>query len=197
MKYLLPCIFMVNILLSACSDSPGSQATSEVKINTDSIRKQHFFPVTSYIKGQIFEVKNKGVNPLRYTTIKDHTDSAWMKLDDFEQAVSEFLSPVIDSNNLVMLFSEKNFLDQTIASYTFTYEPIGSLPDTMRLLRWDVYIDPETNKVSRVYLVKKTGDSQILQLTWQGDKYCKLVTIRTDASGNSFIEKEEKITWDL
>ncbi|HNU88820.1 MAG TPA: hypothetical protein PKJ94_11035 [Ferruginibacter sp.] len=193
MRYLLSCI-LAAFLLGSCSDSSSPEIKKEEK---ESAKRQSFFPVTSYIRGQIYEIRTTGVNPLRYITSNNHTDSSWLKIEELEEAVKEFLAPVIDSTNLVSLFTEKNFLDQTIAAYTFTYEPTGPLPDTMKLKRWDVHIDAETDKVRRIYMVKEISPSKTLQLTWQGGKYCKIVSIITDNKGVSSVEREEKITWDF
>lgn len=193
MRYFLFCI-LAAFLLGSCANQSSPEIKKEEK---EPAKKQSFFPVTSYIRGQVYEIRTTGINPLRYITINSHTDSSWLKIEEFEEAVKEFLSPVIDSTNLVNLFTEKNFLDQTIAAYTFTYEPTGQLPDTMQLKRWDVHIDTETEKVKRIYMVKEISPSKTLQLTWQGGKYCKIVSIITDNKGNSSIEREEKITWDF
>ena len=58
-------------------------------------------------------------------------------------------------------------------------------------------INPETGKVKRIYLVKNPGKNKILQLTWLGDRSCRTTTIIEPANGNSYIEKEEKITWSF
>ncbi len=183
------------LVLSACSQ-PSKNVGPTTAETRDSAKEQSFFPVTSYIRGQLFEVKNKGVTPLYYVTINNHTDSSWLKIEDFEKAVSEFLTPRIDSANLINLFTEKNFLDQTIAAYTFTYDPAGELPDSIKLRHWDVYIDAESGKVRRLYMLKEVDARKTLQLTWQSNKYCKMVTIASDQSGNSSVEKEELITWE-
>lgn len=193
MRYFLSCI-LAAFLLGSCSGPSSSEIKKE---ETESEKKQSFFPVTSYIRGQVYEIRTTGINPLRYITINNHTDSSWLKIEELEEAVKEFLDPVIDSTNLAGLFTEKNFLDQTIAAYTFTYEPTGKLPDTMKLKRWDVHIDAETDKVKRIYMVKEISPSKTLQLTWQGGKYCKIVSIITDSKGASSVEREEKITWDF
>jgi hypothetical protein len=159
--------------------------------------KQSFFPVTSYFKGQLYDIMHKGINPLKYVTIKDHTDSTWLKIEKFPDAISEFLHPEIDSLNLTTLFTEKKFMDQTIDALTFTYDPTGLLPDSMSLNHWDVYINPKTGKVKRIYLVKNPSPGQTIQLTWQGDKWCKITTISNKTDGTSEVEKEEKITWDF
>lgn len=193
MRYLLA-LLIWPVFFTACSGSKKEPSPGTV---TEQEKKPSFFPVTSYIKGQIFDIRRRGINPLYHVTHNSRTDSTWLKLEDIEKAVHAFLEPVIDSTNLTSLFDEKDFLDQTIAAYTFTYEPKASLPDNMTLRRWDVYIDAESNKVRRIYMVKKINENQTLQLTWQSNKYCKVVTIGTDSSGNSRVEKEEQITWDF
>ena len=112
MRYVLSCIFAAYVL-GSCSDSASPETKKQEK---EPAKKQSFFPVTSYIRGQMYEIRTTGVNPLKYSTSNNHTDSAWLKIEELEEAVKEFLSPVIDSTNLVSLFTEKNFLDQTIAA---------------------------------------------------------------------------------
>ena len=186
------------IVLISCNNSSTSEASKNPPpLDSLQAKRESFFPVTSYIKGEIFGFKKDGINPLKHTTIKNHTDSVWLKIDEVEGAVKEFLYPEIDSLNLVSLFSEKSFLDQSIGSYTFTYEPDGTLPDTMTLKHWDVYIDPPSGKVKRIYMVKEISKNKTLQLTWQSRKWCKITSIITDQNGVSSVEKEEKITWDF
>lgn len=180
------------LVLLSCNNSPAP-----VTGNTDkeALVKQLFFPVTSFIKGEIYEIKNKGINPLKFTSINNLTDSVWLKIEELDAAVNEFLYPVIDTVNLISLFTEKSFLDQSIDAITFTYDASGLLPDTMKLKHWDVYINPATGKVKRIYMVKVISKTKMLQLTWLSKQWCKITSIITDQNGNSSIEKEEKITW--
>ncbi len=186
--------FIAILVLSSCNNTLSPPKDNAEKAAPEN---QHFFPVTSFIKGELYEIKNKGINPLKYTTVNNHTDSVWLKLEDLDGAVKEFLQPEIDSVNLISLFSEKSFLDQSINTFTFTYDPIGSLPDTMTLKHWDIYIEPESGKVKRIYMVKDISKTKMLQLTWQGRKWCKITTLTTDQKGIFSVEKEEKITWDF
>lgn len=156
-----------------------------------------FFPVTDYIKGQLIDIREKGVNPKMFITQNNKQDSSWVKMEDMSLVVSDFLKPVIDSTNLSSFFTEKKFLDQSIDAFTLTYDPAKQLPDTFQLQHWDVYVDPETNKVKRIYLLKKMADHKTLQLTWQSDKWCKIVTIDDDSTGRSVVEKEVMIKWDF
>ncbi len=186
-------IFIVLVVLAqACHNTPP--ASEKLLPETE---KEKFFPVTDYIKGQIFEINSKGLTPVKYVTVKGHTDSAWLKTADFNEAFKEFLTPEIDSSNLTALFTEKKFMDQTINAFTFTYDATAALPDTMTLKHWDVYIDPQTGKVKRIYMVKNTGSNSILQLTWLGDRSCRIRTIDEPPRGDSFVEKEERINWSF
>lgn len=133
---------------------------------------------------------------MMYTTVKGRTDSSWLKAENFEKEMAAFLEIEIDTSNLKDLFSEKRFLDQTLNAYTFTYDPKSTLPDSLALQHWDVYVDPTTNKVKRIYLITKNNDRKQRQLTWQSDKWCKIITIVTDKD-NSVVEKEVLIKWDF
>lgn len=200
MKIILTLLLTV-WLLSSCNSNTANKKNGIIENKNDSIKmnieKPVFFPVTSYIKGQLYDITKKGINPLKYITVKNHTDSSWIKAEDLTAALREFLEPEIDSVNLVTLFTEKKFLDQTLDAFTFTYDPSGPLPDSIQLSHWDVYVDPKTSQVKRIYMVKNIAPNKILQLTWLSNKWCKIITIINNPDGSSTIEKEEKITWDF
>jgi len=183
------------IILFSCNESQQPEAVkNDIAVPGE---KKIFFPVTDFIKGQIAEIRTIGINPQKITVVNNKPDSTWLKMEELNTEFGPFLSPVIDSVNLTGLFAEKKFLDQTIDAFTFTYDPVKALPDSFLLQHWDVYVDPRSNTVRRVYLLKKTADHNILQLTWQTNKFCKLVSISKDAKGNDYVEKEITIKWDF
>ena len=159
-------------------------------------KPENFFPVTAYIKGQIFEIKRRGINPLKIIEQGNRTDSLWLPIETLNKEMADFLEPVIDTVNLMALFSETKFLDQTLNAYTFTYDPKKELPDSMPLKHWDVYVDPGKNTIQRIYMVKKAGN-KTLQLTWLNDISCRIITIGEDNKGNDAVEKEVLIKWDF
>jgi hypothetical protein len=185
-------IIISYLLLSACNDEKNN-ITSHVAPD----KQASYFPVTSYLKGQITEIRRRGINPLKYTTIDGSMDSVWLKIENLETELKEFLTPVIDSNNLVDYFEETKFNDQTINAFTFTYNPVKKLPDTLYLTHWDIYVEPDKNMIKKIYMVKKNPDYKTLQLTWYSDKYCQIITIQDNRDGISKIIKEEKIKWDF
>lgn len=187
-------IFLCSFFLCSCADhgKPAEQLAAK-----DTLEKQKFFPVTDYLEGEVNNIKKSGVNPLKFTTVNGHTDSVWIKIEELDSVVAEFLNPKIDSTNLVTLFIGKSFLDQSLNAVTFTYDAAVALPDSMKLIHWDVYIDPKTSKVKRVYLVKEIDKTKTLQLTWVNGQWCKITTVGTDANGVMKVEKEEKLIWDF
>ncbi len=189
-------VFLAAVLfLFACNNSSGRSTAQEDA--SSSQEKKSFFPVTAYLKGQIYDITQKHINPLKYTTIDSKTDSVWIKAEEMNQAFAEFLTPEIDSTNLTQLFSETKFLDRSYDdAFTFTYDPIKELPDTFSLSHWVVYIDAQTSNVKKIYMVKRKGDKEV-QLTWKSGNWCSIVTIVNNADGTSKIEKEEKIVWNF
>ena len=150
----------------------------------------NFFPVTAYLKGEIFGIKTGGITPIKKTIINNKMDSVYVKEAEFETAFASFLSPIIDTANLKNTFTEKKFLDQTLNAFTFTYDPRNEQENNFAFKHWDIYVDPETNKVRRIYLTKKINAGTELLLTWQSGKWCKIITVK-----NATIIKEEKISW--
>lgn len=189
-------ILVAFVCCISCNENNADNTTSNSGEPVEQ-EKQSFFPVTDFIKGQLQDIRKDGINPLKFTTANGKTDSAWLKIEDFEKEIGPFLSPVIDSTNLTSLFTEKRFLDQTINAFTFTYDPVKQIPDSFAFQRWDVYVDPQKNTVSRIFLIKKIAADKKQLLTWVPGLNCKIVTVYDDGKGKSGIEKDVTIKWDF
>lgn len=188
------------ICLFSCAGNKKENSGNKVLVADSSGMKAeipHFFPVTDYIKGQVYDITNGSINPFKTVITPSKTDSNWLKMEDLSKEVSDFYTPEIDSNNLASLFAEKKFMDQTLNAVTFTYDPISTLPDTFSLRHWDVYVDPESQKVTRVYILKKLPQNKMQQLTWNTGKGCNIKIISEDTvHGKPIIEKQVFIKWD-
>ena len=196
--YVLSFLFLLQIFSCRTKSGEKSPAANSKRFeNSDSTASDSFFPVTSYLRGQINDIREKGVNPVKYITNEKGVDSVWLKSENFEKEMAPFLETIIDTTNLKTLFSEERFLDQTLNAYTFTYDPKVTLPDSLALQHWDVYIDPKTNKVKRIYMIRNLPGNKQQQLTWQSDKWCKVVTIGSDNNSNNVVENEVLIKWDF
>lgn len=178
------------ILFASCKQSKKNVVPETVEIVKEEV-PENFFPVTDYIKGQISELKSDGINPLILTSNGNLTDSSWLKVDSFNIVFKDFLTPVIDTANLKPFFKESKFLDLSIPAYTWTYDPIKDLPDSISIKHWDVYVNPETSKVDRIFIKKSMPGNIQLQLTWVANQYAKIVSIKD----NNIIEKDITIKW--
>lgn len=159
-----------------------------------------FFPVTSFIKGQMAVLDSLPVTPLLLTIIKGKSDSSWLSKQELKSLLSSFLIPVINETNFTKLFTEAKFKDETLHAITFTYDPINILPDTVVLQHWDVYINPETGSVVKIYLVKKVKkDNKVntTQLTWKTNQLAKITTLISDNAGAIELVKEDIFIWDF
>lgn len=175
-------------------------------VNTDSVVNPYadmdtateapsFFPVTNYILGQI-EVVKKEHPQIKYYQVNDaHTDSMIIDSKKFDFLINEFKLPVIDSLHYSVFFTEKKFNDESIGLTTFTYDPSEPLPDSIPWKRWDVYIDPESAMVKRVYLIKELSPKKILQLTWLPERECRIVMIDQSSDGSKVKIGEKVFKW--
>lgn len=192
-------IFIVFYGCNSHNTSATSVALTEPASITE-IKKDSFFPVTSFIKGQMILLDSLPVTPLLTITINHKTDSIWMKKAELTALLSDFLSPEIKETNLINFFKETSFNDQTLNAITMTYDPLTVIPDSISLRHWDIYINPETGNITKVYLVKqlKNKDGLITQqLTWKTNKWAMITTLLNMPNDSTKILKEEKIIWNF
>lgn len=176
-----------------------SGETSQPVIVTTPVNNGNIFPVTSFIRAQLKGLDTMPVTPLKIAISDGKSDSTWLKREDIRKEATPFLSPEIDSLHMHSLYAEKSFLDQTINAYTFSYDLKEKLPDSIHLVHWDVYMNPQTNSIQRIYLVKQwdsAGTGIINQLTWVVDKWFSIRTI-TQVQGDKPNIREKKMIWNF
>ena len=155
--------------------------------------------MTEFLKGQIKEIENLPVTPLKIDIDGVRHDSSWIDKKEIKNYAEPFLHPLIDSSSMANIFSGKAFLDQTIDAFTFSYDAKVKLPDSIRLTHWDVYIDPHKNNVQRIYMIKtdSINSGQVTtQLTWVAGKWFSIRNITNVPDGEPTI-KEEIFKWDF
>jgi hypothetical protein len=190
-------------ILISCNNNTENTTSATTAVSAPAIneaKKDSFFPVTSFIRGQFRSFDSLLVTPLHTTVVNDKTDSVWIKQNALIPLLKDFLSPEIKETNLTSFFKEASFNDQTINAVTFTYDPSATLPDSISLRHWDVYIDPESGGISKIYLVKqlKGKDGNITQqLTWKTNKWAGINTILNKPDGSSVLLKAEKFIWNF
>ncbi|MEO6548406.1 MAG: hypothetical protein ABIN94_10415 [Ferruginibacter sp.] len=183
------------IMLLGCSGD-----NVDTKLEPTQPKIDSFFPVTSFIKGQMNLFDSLQVTPLQITVIKEKNDSVWLKKLQLKQTLQSFLTPEINETGLTKYFKQTKFHDQTLNAITFTYDPVGKLPDSLPLRHWDVYIDPETGNVMKVYIVKgmsRQGRSYTEQLTWQTGQSAKISSFLNKPDGSMELIKDMIVKWDF
>lgn len=197
MQKLFPFIITgFSFFLNSCNSDKNSIAHS----GNDSTEVASIFPVTEFLKGQLRMMDSMQTTPLKLLISSGKTDSIWLKREDIRADAAPFLQPEIDSITMSPFFTEKSFLDQTINAFTFSYDPKVRLPDSLQLTHWDVYINPQSRQVQRIYLVKETNESNshiTTQLTWVTGGWYSIRTITQSPGKNKPDVKEEKMIWSF
>ena len=182
----------------SCSEKKTVEQPTQNSDTTNTVTS--FFPVTAFLKGQMRQFDSLTVNPLHIITIHEKVDSEWLKREQFKSLLQPFLTPEIAETNLTKYFKESKFNDQTLNAITFTYDPITTLPDSINVLTWNVYVNPIKGNVTKIYMVKhiiENGQNIIQQLTWQTDQYAEITNLLNKPDGNTEILKQEKFIWNF
>jgi hypothetical protein len=154
-----------------------------------------FFPVQTFILGEIETLSKSNSVITRVERNNEVPDSTKITLKEWKEIANALFYPAIDSLSLSSHFIENKFLDQSIGSITLTYEPNKNKPDSIPWENWNVYIHPENQEISRLFLVKKIGNNQIEQITWIPGKFCKVVMINEDPLCKLNKTKEQMFYW--
>lgn len=195
MQKFITVLCVINVFFG-CSCQTSKEKEPVANKNTE---QETFFPVTDFLLGQLKLTESLPVTPLKITINGKEKDSVWLKKEDIRKFAFPFLHPVIDSSSLRNYFTEKSFVDQTINAVTFSYDPKTTLPDSIKLNHWDVYVDPQKSNVQRIYMVKEetlNGRSITSQLTWKVNKWCSIRTIVQQPNKEPQV-KEEIMKWDF
>lgn len=192
MLRLISFLLLFSLCTAACT---SNKKTREQSSNTDSLTVIQrdtipVFPVTDYLLGQISILEQSPVTLLQTTQDNQAIDSVWYQREDARRLAKPFLSPVIDSFSLQKYFTGNSFIDQTINAVTLTYTPLSANSPVDGLREINVYINPQSNEVTRIYLLKEKGDTTI-QLTWKSGDWFSIRTI----SGSK--ATEEKVKWNF
>ena len=90
----------------SCNSTPSKPETTEGE-EKDSIA--NFFPVHDYLLSEIRHVDSLPVGIMRYTTTGTHTDSGYIKTEEFHQLAQEFLSPEFEETQFVKISKSRPF----------------------------------------------------------------------------------------
>lgn len=181
-------IILLSALFFSCNEDPKNVSAVSPVIDSGTKEAIPVFPVTDYLLGQLHVLERSPVTPLETNSRNGKVDSTWITREDVRTLAAPFLTPAIDSASLRAGFTGNSFLDQTVNAVTFTY---SAKPGTAQeLSEINVYVQPQTNEVDRIYLVKERGDTT-LQLTWKAGNW---FSIRRIYEGQV---SEKKVKWQF
>ena len=195
---LLLAVISILIIHISCNEDKHSNYINEDEIYNDLDTTKvspSFFPVTVFLLSKIKEVSDC-YPKIKYTNTENgHTDSVVMDANKMSLLLNEFLLPPIDSAAHAPFFSESKFNDETMGWVTLSYEPKGTIPDSIPWRRWDVHIDSETGEVKRIYMVKESASATTVQLTWLPASGCKMTYIDHSQPDHPFVKAEMNFRW--
>ena len=183
-----------------CSDNTEQEPDAEKHQpwgNKNAEAEESFFPVTAFLNGEIREMWELG-SKVSLTIPKKGKLKQQLLSDDtlsWKESFKDFFSPTIDSNRLAGTYRLSKFMDETIHAITLSYErktPIIAFPEWNN---WNVYIEPETGMVKKLFLVKKIDSTHLQQLTWKHGKNCLIRDFNLDSTGNLVLYKEQEYIW--
>ena len=158
-----------------------------------------YFPVTAYLQAQMAELDSMPVTILQVKGTGRNTDSSWISMKELRPQLQPFTEDTIDKRNMIRLFKENRFNDQSTESVTLTYLPaVNPLPGEVSLRRWDVYVQPDNGKVKMIYLnrvVTVDNDTLTQQMIWKTGQWAKIATTSFGGKIPPAIQKEIKWIW--
>ena len=165
-------------LLTAC----GNQKAAEEEVADGA-----FFPVVSYLKGQVAHIDSSLYTLIQVTKWDNRNDTVYIERKDFKAVAEPFTSlPDITNGKLKGKYRESRLYDETLDRFIITYTP-REHDEELEILRQDVVITPNTgdgDKVESIYIERQQtrGDSTVQQkMSWE---------VATGFTIRSIIQKE-------
>ncbi|MET0298403.1 MAG: hypothetical protein ABW036_01535 [Flavitalea sp.] len=153
-------------LFTACADdvennNPAAPAT-ELPDSTN--KAKQFFPILDFMRGELKNIGTFATAIKTYTTIGNKTDSGYIKPEEFNSIMQEYLPAELNKENFERYYTESSFFDETTQTSNFTY---STKNDELDFHRVDVLVQgSETfDKVSSVFMAKFNGndDSSVVK----------------------------------
>lgn len=175
-------------LISCNNDSPDKNV----------VGAHDFFPVNSFLEGQVHLVDSLGLPVLKVTKDSSKPDTSLLSFEEFKSLAREFMEPGINEPSFKKFYKETSFADQSMPSITFTY---STLNKDLVVQRVDVIIAPDpvlNDKVQTVYMenITSSGDTSVVKkMYWRTNKNFQIVSSR-QVPGQPAIFKQVKVIWD-
>jgi hypothetical protein len=204
MNFFRTAIAVFVTIAASCNNNTNADSQSNKPSGSDSTMRvadtsaaQPFFPVASFLRGEIQSVDSLPVGIMKYHTKGRKTDSAYIKSDEFHRLAAEFLSPAIADSVFKKNFTESSFIDRSTNSATFFYKAVDPNLPLQRIdivtAKGDVY-----DEVKSVYMEKRDSNNNRLlnkKLFWRPKRNFQIISVSGDASSPDQ-SNVVKVVWD-
>ena len=86
MRIILLCLCLLIFISCHLEENASIENTTLNDIDT-ATEAPSFFPLGNFIKGQIVDIKNSGINPIIIRTVNDLPDTSWIKVEALENEI--------------------------------------------------------------------------------------------------------------
>lgn len=183
---LVPIIFFL-VLLCNCSNPFNKAGIAHSKKPMDTLV---FYPINPYIRSQLLEMEQSSISPYQILEDKKGKDSMTISKDAVKSWAMQFLNDSITAPGVQEKYKENIFLDQSTASYTFSYTTEDTTLPVQSVL---VLLDTATQQVKDIIysMTRLYADSIVLEKWWwKNDRGFKILKNVTLPNG---IEKKQQI----
>ena len=164
-------------------------------------KTESFFPVLSFIKGQVADIDTSLYAIKKIVFIDSlHTDTSWMKREEFRGLAKDFLSiPDISGKKYKKLYTEEKLYDESMNRVILSYKPIN--PADAEIQKQEILITPNAatgDKVSSIIIeqgIANKDSSVQKKMLWTVDQSFQVTTIR-QTPGEAETISTLKVTWN-
>ena len=161
--------------------------------------KEKFFPVLSFIQGQVAEIDTSLYSIRKFSTVDGlPADTIYIHREQFREAAKDFLSiPDLSSSKYEDRYIEDKQFDETMNRVILTYTSLK--PEKEEIQRQEVLIkpDPTGDKITNIIInrIVITKDSSMQKrLFWKVDESFQVITIK-QLNGQLETSSTVKVMW--
>jgi hypothetical protein len=194
-------IVLLLLLIGACRQ-PAAPSPIPPAAATDSTgsAQKNFFPVADVLREEIRYVDSMPLAILKTTLHDNHTDSSFIRPDEFHRIAGEFLLPDLEEQAFAKKFTENSFMDRATGYLTFTY---SALDKDLPLQRVDVVAIPNPSKtgatdIKSIFLQTSasSGDTLVVKrMLWTAKKNLLIIT-SLQPRDKPAVVRQLRLVWD-
>lgn len=155
-----------------------------------------FYPVSAHIHSELALIDSLPVAVFLYREEDGRKDTTIVDKQAFRVLAEAIPQPDITKEPLKKSYTESVYMDATLNLVTMSYAPKSESGEIRKI---DVYINPDTEKVKRIYVEKRLsgGDSTIVRkIVWTSGQQLQVTSLVT-REGQQEKVIQEKYSWGM